>query len=98
MLLISVQVAAGALVNITVDDSGLNQLTGLGFSYSPTDDWNFGPDCTKCSAQLDRSQLSMGTWHDATYDGPQGVQSATLDFNGNVFKLFPACSTPDVAP
>lgn len=96
--LISTLVAAGALVNITVDDSGLNQLTGLGFSYSPTDDWNFGPTCTKCSVHLDPSQLLMGTWHDATAsDGSQGLQSATLDFNGNVLELFPAWPTPNVA-
>ena len=101
-LLISALAATGALVNITVDDSGLNQLTELPFSYSPTADWNFGPNCTECVAHLDRSQLYKGTWHDATYDGSQGprteLQSATLDFNGNVPGSVTANLMSDMVP
>lgn len=85
-LLSATFVANGALINVTVDDAGTNQLTGLGFSYAPVSDWNFGPNCTECVAHLNQSQLYMGSWHDATYDGPSGpraeLQSATLGFNG----------------
>ena len=77
------------LVNVTVDDAGIDQSTGLGVSYSPLADWNARTatsDCEECVVNLDPSQLYMGTWHDATYDGPNGprtqVQSATFGFNG----------------
>lgn len=34
-LLIAAFVANDALINVTVDDAGIDPLTGLGFSYSP---------------------------------------------------------------
>ena len=76
----------GALVNVTVDDSGSDPRTGYPFSYSPQADWNIGQDCPGCVAQPNPTQAFMGTWHDATYNGINGswpeLETATLAFTG----------------
>ena len=94
LLLLSILLADAVLVNVTVDDAGIDQSTGLGVSYSPLADWNARTatsNCEECVVNLDPSQLYMGTWHDATYDGPIGprtqVQSATFGFNGETRSL-----------
>ncbi|EKM60243.1 uncharacterized protein PHACADRAFT_203489 [Phanerochaete carnosa HHB-10118-sp] len=101
-LLIAAFVTNAVLINVTVDDAGTDRLTGLGFSYSPLSDWNFGPNCTECVAQLNRSQLHMGSWHDATYDGSNGprteLQSATLGFNGSAIYVYGVIVTSPLIP
>ncbi len=51
-------------VNVTVDDQLGDPLTLNKIVYSPALEWNFGPTCQTCSAHLDPSQTSSGTWHD----------------------------------
>ncbi|PSS37172.1 hypothetical protein PHLCEN_2v1045 [Hermanssonia centrifuga] len=68
------------LVNITVDDTNPDPLTGAIFEYSPSG-WNIGPTCHKCVARPNQQDAYDGTWHDATSrDSPQ---TASLEFNGS---------------
>ena len=57
----------GALVNITVDDTLPDPLTGNTFQYAPADRWNVGNNCSACSARPDPFSTNAGTWHDASY-------------------------------
>ena len=77
--------ARSRLVNVTVDDSGADPLTGATFAYAHN--WSQGGHCSQCSVKLDSSQVHSGTWHDATYNwaqfGDESItQTASLSFNG----------------
>lgn len=83
LLLAAVSVVSGALINVTVDDSGRDPHTGFSFSYSPQASWNNGQDCTGCSARPDPAQAYMGTWHDTTFISLQtDIETVTLAFTG----------------
>ena len=81
------------LVNVTVDDTEADPLTGAAFTYSGT--WSQGEHCSQCTIKLDPSQVHNETWHDATFDphqhGESTVQTARLTFNGS---SFPKCYRP----
>lgn len=70
----------GVLVNITWDDSGPDPMTGATWTYMPSDQWNFGPTCSECTAKLDFSRVQNKTWHDATYQNT--LQHVQIDFTG----------------
>ena len=82
VLLSVISLASCGLVNVTVDDAGLDPLTGATFSYSPTDHWSQGNGCEQCQAQLDPSQVHGGTWHDTTYDALTPIETASFEFTG----------------
>lgn len=72
--------ASATLSNVTVDDNDPN------ISYSPVNDWSFGPNCTACTARVDASQTFDGTWHDTLFapSDPEEdqTQTAELSFTG----------------
>ncbi len=92
-LLLTLSGTDGLLVNITVDDTIPDPLTGNTFQYAPDGRWNTGGSCPTCQATPDPSSVRDGTWHDATYapsdpsrDEPQTAQ---IQFNGRAKHPFP---------
>ena len=86
-LLLSSPLTAARLINVTVDDSGADSITGEKILYFPPDHWTTGDNCPGCVAQPDPSQTYAGTWHNATYDNNGGglksvPQSARFNFTG----------------
>lgn len=75
------------LVNVTVDDTYPDPRTGAVWNYVPPDDWNVGQNCSGCYAQLDKTLVMNGSWHDSTFGGSPAY--AKLDFTGTYF--IPAC-------
>lgn len=82
------------LINITVDDTNPDPLTGNIFTYSPDGSWNQGNNCTPCFRKLDATLTFDGTWHDTTYDSSQAglseVQTALFKFTGTFSVLIPS--------
>ncbi|TFK34068.1 hypothetical protein BDQ12DRAFT_700569 [Crucibulum laeve] len=75
--------AQAILVNVTVDDSGINPLTGQPIIYNPPGAWNLGANCTMCTAKIDARDVHNGTWHDvSTFNSMLQLQTASLVFNG----------------
>lgn len=59
--------AQAVLVNVTIDDTTGDSLTGAPVIYTPPDAWNSGPvGCNNCSVHPDVKRLTNGTWHDST--------------------------------
>ena len=71
------------LVNVTVDDAGVDSSTNGMISYTG---WNFGPECHPCLAHLDGNKVHNHTWHDTTYNPSvpyeSTPQNATFEFTG----------------
>ncbi|KAJ6604189.1 hypothetical protein DFH09DRAFT_301029 [Mycena vulgaris] len=94
------------LVNVTIDDTAGDLLTGEQVVYAPPDAWNSGPPCTACAVDPDRTKLGGGTWHDSTFsvnaDGgnrhPNVPLTATVKFNGSAVYVFCARSRSNTAP
>ena len=89
LLLCSYPSVVATLVNITVDDSGPDPMTGARIMYAPSDAWAFGQDCTECTARPDPVQAFMQSWHDGTFNpvpgsnnDPNTVLTATFQFSG----------------
>ena len=81
------QLVAGTTLNVTVDDSGADPITGNTILYVPSDRWNaVRGSCATCTAKPDPSQVHNATWHDATYNGTvlsqDEIETATFHFNG----------------
>ena len=80
------QLVVAGLVNVTVDDTDPDPLTGNIVLYSPEGRWNVGNSCTSCLVTLDPAETLNETWHEAVFDpatsGTDEVQTASLLFNG----------------
>ncbi|KIP04306.1 hypothetical protein PHLGIDRAFT_201620 [Phlebiopsis gigantea 11061_1 CR5-6] len=84
------------LVNVTVDDQGVDPLTGASISYTPLSirAWSLGQLCDECNARPDPAQTLNGTWHHAVYNTDSDVwegslpQTATFSFSGSALYLF----------
>ena len=76
--------ALAALINITVDDDGLDHVHNYNIRFS--DGWTQnGPGCTNCGTQPDSSKASKNSWQSASYDPSNASstpQTAALDFTG----------------
>ena len=55
------------LVNVTVDDLYGDTNTGGQIVYTPSEAWNYGPNCTSCTSYPDVFSAYDQSWHDATY-------------------------------
>ncbi|KAF8988779.1 hypothetical protein BDQ17DRAFT_1179908, partial [Cyathus striatus] len=83
-----------AIVNVTVDDTNPDPLTGVRITYLPETGWNNGPTCTTCSATPDGRQMYANTWHDSTFSPgtiaapPTGPQNASFTFSGTAIYVF----------
>ncbi|KAJ7770924.1 hypothetical protein DFH07DRAFT_259786 [Mycena maculata] len=94
------------LVNVTIDDTTGDSLTGAPVIYTPPDAWNSGPaGCHNCLVDPDVQELSGGTWHDSTFsvDGSSNVHpnvplTASVSFNGSAVYVFCSLSNSAVAP
>lgn len=54
------------LINIKVDDSEPDPLTGQVISYTPNNACKLGQSCTDCTAKVDRNLAYHHSWHDCT--------------------------------
>ncbi|EKM60242.1 uncharacterized protein PHACADRAFT_189377 [Phanerochaete carnosa HHB-10118-sp] len=89
--------ASGALVNVTVDDQGVDPTSTYGISYTPN--WNIGQACITCKARPDLAQAKNGTWHDATHHNPSETpQNATFDFTGFAIYVYGIFSHSKTSP
>lgn len=84
-----------ALVNVTVDDSGSDPITGYTISYTPVGGWKTGKACGDCTAQPSPSLFYRGTWHDSTFnkdpgsnDVPNQPLLAQFTFSGTALYVF----------
>ena len=83
------------LMNVTVDDQGVDPLTGSSISYTPLSirGWKRGQLCTECNARPDPTQTFNGTWHHAAYradhDAPDEnlPQTAMFNFSGMIHRM-----------
>ncbi|KAI0638986.1 hypothetical protein C8Q77DRAFT_1045880 [Trametes polyzona] len=86
--------ASAALVNVTIDDTLGDESNGNQIIYDPPGSWNVGQDCPGCTAQLDRSLVRYGTWHDSTYNDTRDndpavvLETAAAKFEGVAVYVF----------
>ncbi|KAJ7139672.1 hypothetical protein C8R44DRAFT_727686 [Mycena epipterygia] len=96
------------LVNVTVDDTAGDSLTGALVTYTPPDAWNSQANCNnKCEVHPDITKLDgpgTGTWHDSTFSvdpgnpHPNVPLTASISFNGSAVYVFCALSRSTTAP
>jgi len=76
-------------VNITIDDTNGDSVTGNTFNYEPPATWSVGLQCTNCEAHLDPSQTFDGTWHDTSaFPNSTVIPSASVTFTGSAVYVF----------
>lgn len=84
------------LLNVTVDDSGQDPFTGSTIQYTPG--WNYGSNCTVCTARPHSTDAYCGTWHDSTSGGNTAETKpphyATFEFIGSCVLVWVKCHTP----
>ncbi|KIJ36511.1 hypothetical protein M422DRAFT_261067 [Sphaerobolus stellatus SS14] len=91
---ISVRETSAVLVNVTVDDAGVDPSTGQSIVYTPEGPWNEGKTCSFCAEKPDPASMHNETWHVAAYvpnDGqgdPTGSSNVTFSFNGTAIYAF----------
>ncbi|KAF8898337.1 hypothetical protein BD779DRAFT_1467 [Infundibulicybe gibba] len=93
------------LVNVTIDDTVPDPLTGNKINYEPSTAWNSGENCQACTAHPDQSMLSSGTWHDSTFNAlpgsnnfPNTTLHASAAFNGTAVYVFCALARTTDGP
>ncbi|KAF8988774.1 hypothetical protein BDQ17DRAFT_1373849 [Cyathus striatus] len=81
------------LVNVTVDDSGTDPISGEWITYT-AGGWKPSP-CSTCVAQPDKAHMFNMTWHDGTYypansslGNATGPLNAMFMFNGSAIYVF----------
>ncbi|TCD66760.1 hypothetical protein EIP91_000951 [Steccherinum ochraceum] len=95
LLLLAAHVEA-VLVNVTVDDDGVDSLTGSMILYEPSNGWSVGQNCSACQAQPDRTRAWNNSWHDGTYT--PGESNATFQFTGTALWVFCILAPSNVHP
>ncbi|KAJ6626894.1 hypothetical protein B0H10DRAFT_1941511 [Mycena sp. CBHHK59/15] len=81
------------LVNVTIDDTKGDSLTGASVSYDPPDAWNSAASCNSpsCTAQPDPTRLVDETWHESQ---PRPLTST----QGSAVYVYCALSRSSVSP
>ncbi|KAJ7456545.1 hypothetical protein FB451DRAFT_1511489 [Mycena latifolia] len=94
-----------ALVNVTIDDTAGDSLTGALVTYTPSDAWNSQNECIDCLVHPDTTKLQNGTWHDSTFsvDGVNNPHrnvplTASASFNGSAVYVFCALARSSTNP
>ncbi|KAJ7693590.1 hypothetical protein B0H17DRAFT_1132383 [Mycena rosella] len=91
-----------ALVNITIDDTTGDSLTGALVTYTPPDAWESGDSRSSANSAVrpDTTQLEGTTWHDSTFSvnvdrnlHPNVPLTASVSFNGSAVYVFCARAT-----
>lgn len=77
--------ASGYGINVTIDDTYGDEMTGAKPVYAPDDGlppiWENAP-CGGCGVQVSPSQVHNRKWHAVTVNGTTPSVSITLNFNG----------------
>lgn len=82
LLVFNAYVAAN-IVNVTIDDTYGDSVTGLQPIYSPSvTDNTWTASCTNCFVVPNPTFAYDGTWHHAT-DGHAGITGLTVTFSFN---------------
>ncbi|OBZ79811.1 hypothetical protein A0H81_00318 [Grifola frondosa] len=79
------------LVNVTIDDTLGDALTGEQFTYFPSASWNIGQNCSGCTAHPNPSDIYLNSWHDGTANGvgdPGQILTASVSFTGSALYVF----------
>ncbi|TCD62934.1 hypothetical protein EIP91_006196 [Steccherinum ochraceum] len=99
LLLLTAHIDA-VLVNVTVDDDGVDSLTGSAIVYEPLDRWNVGQNCTGCFAQPDPNRAWNYTWHDGTFKPGESPDTlnATFQFSGTALWVYCILAPGNVNP
>lgn len=94
LLLRNVPVFA-APTNFTIDDTIGDSHTGFIPTYSPSDKWALGQQCTGCnihsgttSDTIDVQQVFDGTWHDSTYHPGDPEHTVAATFVGSAVYVY----------
>ena len=78
--------SVATIKNVTVDDDGLDPISGSGIIYGPEENFSQGQICNGCLAKPTRKSAHNGTWHDTTFDPAYPTRSTprniTFEFNG----------------
>ncbi|ETW82926.1 hypothetical protein HETIRDRAFT_426400 [Heterobasidion irregulare TC 32-1] len=84
--------AAAKLVNVTIDDSGKDPVTGALIQYLPNSTfWHGSAEiCNTCAAHPDPAQAFDGTWHDSAFHPTSSntVTAAYVPFTGTAIYVF----------
>ncbi|CAL1696646.1 unnamed protein product [Somion occarium] len=84
LLLLCAHPVAAILVNVTVDDSGPDPITGTQIVYAPPNTWSIGSNCSGCVAHPDPNAVFDRTWHEGTFSpGASNILTATFTFQGS---------------
>ncbi|EAU85029.1 hypothetical protein CC1G_04125 [Coprinopsis cinerea okayama7 len=85
------------LVNVTIDDSLPDPVTGAVFRYSPEGGWLDGREpCNGCTTRPDPALLHNRTWHDSTFNPrvggagfpPNTPRFASVKFTGTAIYVY----------
>ncbi|KAI0354715.1 hypothetical protein OH77DRAFT_483637 [Trametes cingulata] len=84
VLALAIAVIGAACRDFTVDDND------PAISYSPSNQWSQGSQCSGCRIHPDPAQTFEGTWHDSTYDPSvdTDLRTITFSFTGISVKVF----------
>ncbi|KAJ7022073.1 hypothetical protein C8F04DRAFT_972029, partial [Mycena alexandri] len=88
------------LLNVTIDDTTGDSLTGAHVTYSPTNAWNSSRTCIECP---DPKKLFSGTSHTSAFSvndtkNPNVPSTATVSFSGSAIYVFCAVSHSASSP
>lgn len=76
--------ASATVLNVTIDDTYGDTLTGGSMHYSPENAWKANLNCTGCKAQPDPLFALGGTWHESAIpqSGSAVVPTVVVEFEG----------------
>ncbi|KAJ7151492.1 hypothetical protein C8R46DRAFT_1122167 [Mycena filopes] len=89
-----------SLLNVTIDDTTGDSLTGAHVTYTPADAWKIARNCPQCP---DVKDLFSGTAHTSTFSvddptHPNVPLTASVSFNGSAIYVFCALSRSSTSP
>lgn len=58
---------SAVLVNVTIDDTQGDPLTGLQITYDPPGSWKSSSGCVGCESSPDGNLAHLQTWHEGTF-------------------------------
>lgn len=84
-----IQLATARLVNVTIDDTGLNSISNETVAYDPPDAWNSAVVChnNPCFVKPDTTQVLNGTWHESTVSSQHYVNYRQLTICSFILKI-----------
>lgn len=83
-------VVAGISLNVTIDDTLGDSVTGNQIVYSPADNWQSSSNCSECASTFAMAMVYDRTWTLSTHPG-----NATISFYGSAVYVY--CIIADYA-